>query len=89
VVAEREHVRTRCEQPAGESRRHARAVGDVLGVDDAEPGAELLLQARQALLDGRAAGRAEDVGDEKDLYGTKAALALPSSARAGSPRAGV
>jgi hypothetical protein len=67
VVPEREDIRARGKQPVGKARRDACPVGHVLGVDDAEADAELLLQPRQALLDGRAPGRAEDVGDEEDL----------------------
>jgi hypothetical protein len=85
VVPERERVGARREQAVGEPWRDPCPVGDVLRVDDAEAGAELLLQAGQALLEGRAPRRAEDVGDEENLYGTKAALALPPSARAGFP----
>jgi hypothetical protein len=85
VIPERERVRARGEQAVGQLRRDPRAVGDVLGIDDADPGTELLLEPGQALLDRAASGRAEDVGDEEDLYGTEAALALPPSARAGSP----
>ena len=75
MVAEGEHVRARCKQAIGEAGRHARSVGDVLRVDDAKAGAELLLQLDQALLEGGAAGRAEDVGYEEDLYGKDRAAA--------------
>jgi hypothetical protein len=85
VVAECDHVRARGEESIRKARRDARAVGDVFRVDDAEAGAVLLLQARQALLDRGAPGLAENVRDKEDDYGTKAALALPPSARAGSP----
>jgi hypothetical protein len=69
VVAEREHVRARRQQFLRELRRDPGAIGDVLGVDDAEAGAELLLQPRKPLFDSPPAGRAEDVGNEEDLYG--------------------
>jgi hypothetical protein len=66
VVAEGEHVGAGRQQPSGEPRRDARAIGRVLGVDDAEADLQFLLEPRQALLDGRPARRAEDVGDEED-----------------------
>jgi hypothetical protein len=69
VVAERDHVGARGQQPVGQARRNPGAVGDVLAVDDAEADAELLLQAAQALLDGVAARGAEDIGDEEDSQG--------------------
>jgi hypothetical protein len=79
VVAEREHVGPGREQPLGEARGDAGAVGDVLRVDDAEADLELLLQRRQALLDRRPPRRAEDVRDEEDLqdrtYGNESAAA--------------
>jgi hypothetical protein len=69
VVTERDHVGPGSEQPLGQPRRDPRAVGDVLAVDDAEADAVLLLQRRQALLDGLPARGAEDVGDEEDSQG--------------------
>jgi hypothetical protein len=69
VVAEREDVRSGSEEPVGEPRRQARAVGRVLGVDDAEPGPELLLEPGQPLLERRPSRRAEDVGDEEEFQG--------------------
>jgi hypothetical protein len=42
VVAERDRVGARGEQPVGELRCDPDAVGDVLAVDDADVGAELL-----------------------------------------------
>jgi hypothetical protein len=66
VVAERDHVGAGGEEPVGELRRDPRAVRDVLAVDDRDVGAELLLQRRQALLDGVAAGDAEDVCEEEE-----------------------
>jgi hypothetical protein len=44
VVAERDRVGTRREQPVGQARRDPGPVGDVLAVDDAEVDAVLLLQ---------------------------------------------
>jgi hypothetical protein len=67
VVAERDHVGSRGEQLVGELPRDAGAVGRVLAVDDAEVGAELLPQRREALLDGAPAGDAEDVRQKEDL----------------------
>jgi hypothetical protein len=75
VVAERDHVGARGEQSVREPWRDARAIGDVLAVDDAEADAVLLLQARQALLDGLPAGGAEDVGDEEDSQGRESVAA--------------
>ena len=66
MVAEREHVGAGSEQPVGELRRDARTVGDVLAVDDADVGAELLAQAGQAFLEGAPAGDAEDICEEED-----------------------
>jgi hypothetical protein len=67
VVAERDHVGARREQPLRELRRQPAPVGRVLAVDDAEVDVELLAQRGQALLDGAASGGAEDVGQEEDL----------------------
>jgi hypothetical protein len=66
VVAERDHVGTRGEQLVGELAGDAGSVGDVLPVDDAQVGAQLVAQAVQALLDGAAARDAEDVGEEEE-----------------------
>jgi len=44
VIAERDDVCTGGEQPFGELRRDAGAVGDVLAVDDARVDVELLTQ---------------------------------------------
>jgi hypothetical protein len=67
VVAEREHVGPRGEQPLGEARRDPGAVRDVLAVDNAEAGVQLVLEPGEAFLDRGTARRAEDVGDEEDL----------------------
>jgi len=45
VVAERDDVRARAQQAVGELAGDAGAVGDVLPVDDADVGTELLAQA--------------------------------------------
>jgi hypothetical protein len=66
VVAERDHVGARGEQPVGELAGDARAVGGVLAVDDADVCGELRPQRGQALLDGAPAGDAEDVGEEEE-----------------------
>jgi len=66
VVAERDHVGARGEQPVGELAGDARAVGRVLAVDDAHVGGELLPKRRQAFLDGASSGDAEDIGKEED-----------------------
>jgi hypothetical protein len=69
VVAEREYVGSGSKEPVGEPRRQPRTVGRVLGVDDAEPGSELLLQPGQPLLERRPSRRAEDVRNEKEFQG--------------------
>jgi hypothetical protein len=69
VVAEREHVRPGRQETVGEPRREARSVGRVLGVDDAEPGAELLPQPGQPFLDRGATGCPEHVRDEEEFQG--------------------
>jgi hypothetical protein len=46
VIAERDDVGAGPQQAVGELRRDPRAVGDVLAVDDAEVGVELLAQLR-------------------------------------------
>jgi hypothetical protein len=89
VVPEREHVRTRGEQAVGQLRRDARAVGDVLGVDDAEAGAQLFPEPGQALLDRAAAGRAEDVCDEENYYGKERAAAGWTETETWFPASGV
>jgi hypothetical protein len=66
VVAERDHVGARAEQTVGELRRDAGPVRDVLAVDDAEIGLELVAERGEAVLDGAAPGDAEDVGEEED-----------------------
>jgi len=66
VVAERDHVCAGGEDPVGELRGDARAVGCVLAVDDAEVHAELLAQPRQVLFDGATAGDTEDVGEKEN-----------------------
>jgi hypothetical protein len=48
VVAERHDVGTRIEQLVGQLAGDARAVGDVLAVDDTEVGGDLSTQARKA-----------------------------------------
>jgi hypothetical protein len=67
VIAEREDVGSRREQPLRQPRRDPGAVRDVLAVDDAEARVQLLLEPRETLLDRGTARRAEDVGDEEDL----------------------
>jgi hypothetical protein len=75
VVAERDHVGTRGQEPRRQLRRDPDAVGGVLAVEDAERDAELVLQPRQALLDGPPTGRANDVSDEQDLQRTGSSAA--------------
>src|SRR5262249_4483579 len=68
-VPERDHVGARGEDPLGELRGDAAAVGGVLAVPDAEVCAQLLAQPRQVRLDRPAPGGGEDVGDEEDPQG--------------------
>jgi hypothetical protein len=67
VIAERDHVRPGSQQGVGELRRDPCSVGDVLTVDDAEVGVELVAQRRKALLERTSSGDPEDVGEEKEL----------------------
>ena len=69
VVAERERVRARGEEPFGEPRRDPDAVRDVLAVDDAGVDVEALAQAGQQRLDRVAAGATHDVADEQQPHG--------------------
>jgi hypothetical protein len=66
VVAERDDVGARGEQPVAELRRQPAPVRRVLAVDDAEVDAELLAQRRQPALDRLATRAAEDVRDEEN-----------------------
>jgi hypothetical protein len=66
VVPQRDHVGARREQPVGELRGDAGAVGDVLAVDDADVGVELVAQAGQAFFDCAPAGDAEDICKEEE-----------------------
>jgi hypothetical protein len=66
VIAERDHVGARGEQLVSELGGDPRAVGDVLAVDDADVGRELIAQAGQPLLDGASSRDAEDVCEEED-----------------------
>jgi hypothetical protein len=75
VVAEREDVGAGGEQLLGELRRKPAAVGRVLGVDDAEVGAELVPERGEALLQRAAPRRPEDIGDEEDFQGRESVAA--------------
>jgi hypothetical protein len=70
------------EHPVGELRRDADAVGEVLAVEDAEVGAQLLAQAAQSLFDRTPARDADDVGNEKDSQGRVSVAAGRSSIEA-------
>jgi hypothetical protein len=79
VVAERDHVGARREQAVGELRGDACTIGDVLAVDDAEVGPELLAQAGQAFLDRAPARDAEDIcEEEKSQFRTSVAAGRSS-----------
>jgi hypothetical protein len=69
VIAERDRVGAGAEDPVGQLRGEAGAVGGVLGVGDAEVRSELVLQSRQPVLERACPRRAKDVGNEEDLYG--------------------
>jgi hypothetical protein len=69
VVAERDHVSARRQHPLRELRRDADAVGEVLAVQDAEVGAELVAEAGEALLDRPSSGAPDHVPDEQDSQG--------------------
>jgi hypothetical protein len=66
VVPERHHVGPGAEELVGELRRDARAVGDILPVDDAQVRAELRTQRVQAFLERSPSGDAEDVREEEE-----------------------
>jgi hypothetical protein len=65
-VAEGDHVGAGRQEPVGEFRRDPAPGGGVLAVDDAEVGCQLGPEGGQSGLDGSAAGRTEDVGDEEN-----------------------
>ncbi len=69
MISERDRIRAGSEQAIGELRRDADAVCDVLAVDDAQIGPQLVAERRQALLDRAPAGDADDVGDKQDSQG--------------------
>jgi len=66
VVAERDRVGAGGEQDVGELGRDPDAVRDVLAVDDADVGVELVAQAWQPRLDRVPASDAANVGEEKN-----------------------
>jgi hypothetical protein len=66
VISEREDVGARAEQLVGELWRDARAVGDILAVDDADVCTDLVAQRGEPLFDGASSGDAEDVCEEED-----------------------
>ena len=65
VVTQRDDVGAGTQEPVGELRGDAGAVGDVLTVHDAHVGLELVAEPGQALLDRTSSGDAEDVGEEE------------------------
>jgi hypothetical protein len=79
VVAEGDDVGARMQEPVGELSGDARAVGDVLAVDDADVGAELVAQPGQPFLDRTTPRDAEDVGEEEDPQLRTSAVAGRSS----------
>jgi hypothetical protein len=79
VVAERDRVGARLQQPVGELRRDPDAVGDVLAVDDDDVGRDLVAERRQPFLDGPPPGDADDVGNEEQPQGRLRVVAPRSS----------
>jgi hypothetical protein len=79
VIAERHDVRSRAEQPVGELARDSGAVGDVLAVDDADVGTELVAKTGQALLDGAAPRDSEDVREKEKSQLRTSTAAVRSS----------
>ena len=68
MVAERDGIRPRGEQPVREPRRDADAVRDVLAVDDAGVDVELLAEAGEQLFDRVATRTSDDVADDEDAH---------------------
>ena len=66
MVPERDDVGARAQQPVGQLRRDARAVRNVLAVDDADVRAGVVPQSGETLLDRPPPGLPEDVGEEED-----------------------
>jgi hypothetical protein len=79
VVAERHDIGSRIQQAVGELAGDARAVGDVLAVDDADVRAQLVAQACEALLYRAPPRDAEDVCEEEDPQLRTSAVAGRSS----------
>ena len=79
MVAERDHVCSSGEQLVGEFRGDPCAVGDVLAVDDADVGAELVAQPGQAFFDGTPAGDTEHIRKEEESQFRTSAAAGRSS----------
>jgi hypothetical protein len=80
VVPERHDVGPRGEKLVRELAGDAGAVRDVLAVDDAEIGVELVAETRQPLLDGAAPGNPEDVCEkEKSQFRTSDAAGRSST----------
>ena len=80
VVPECDDIGARGKQAFGELRRDARTVRDVLPVDDARVGVELVAQLRKTLLDRPSPRGAEDVGEEENSqFRTSAAAGRTST----------
>jgi len=80
MISERDRVGTRGEQLLREARRQSDAVCGVLAVENAGVGVELFAERPEALLDGPASGRTEDVGDEEEPQGDSVAAGWTSTA---------
>jgi hypothetical protein len=78
VVAERDRVDAGREHLVRELRRDADAVGEVLAIQDAEVGAQLLAERRETFLNCSTAGNADGVRDEQDSQGSRFAAARSS-----------
>ena len=75
MVAECDHVRAGSQNPGRELGRDPDPVREILAVDDAERGAELLPQSWQPLLDRPPSGRTHNVPDKEELQGTESTAA--------------
>jgi hypothetical protein len=78
VVPEGDRISAGGEHLVRKFRRDSDSVGEVLAVQDADVGVQLLTQRRKALLDGAPAGDADDVCDEEDPQGRRFAAARSS-----------
>jgi hypothetical protein len=69
VISEGDDVSTGREEPIGELRSQASAVGCVLAVDDAERGAEVVAETSKPLFEGATPRGPDDVRNKEDSQG--------------------